>query len=603
MTLLEPPPVRLRKTSRLRMAIILILALAVTGFTRWWAMNQQDADMHPGGLAPREATTTSLSSLPSFATILLLGGLRGPLVMFLWPSTETQKQQHDLEDMDTEIEWIRMLQPEFDTVHLFQIWNKAYNLSVQMSSLHDKYTTILDGIDYGMKVDRERPDDMSIIHTVAQVWEGKLGTSSEHIYYRRRVRRESQSLIRVSFPVNRQADFQSAAIPEGWSEDDAPLSTNDRTQRVSVLLEPLMAERITAKFNGPGIDSLPDTQSQAQDDPTWRRVRMDPMLDLNGNLLPQYTQARYPRPSNLPASVPWYDGSELQYLEQYAPFHYGLSPLALAYNGYKRAQMLQTLWNERSIQVGDTVIDSRPGIVQKMWAMDEWERGRRYEIGMWGLTLANGQPVDPLTDPSDLEQPAQSTPITTPMVSPWQREAAIETYGLAARLMADSCAELKAHIARYSDTAQTYFVHIDDATSGQAFMQADHDYLAAMTADGQQQKDLLTSARAEYDDALHEFAVTVLKYYVDDGVIAMVFPKDPKTGRQFIGANIDQIDRSQWLPLLADVLAANVRYFADPNTHQYDQGRDQHHEEREPYLSYMLRCKERMIEIDKVLKS
>ena len=67
--------------------------------------------------------------MPSFATALLLGGLRGPLVMFLWPNSETSKREHHLEDVDTEIEWIRLLQPEFDTVHLFQIWNKAYATS------------------------------------------------------------------------------------------------------------------------------------------------------------------------------------------------------------------------------------------------------------------------------------------------------------------------------------------------------------------------------------------------------------------------------------------------------------------------------------------
>ena len=38
----------------------------------------------------------------SFALALLLGGLRGPLVMFLWTSSETQKTERNLEDFDTD---------------------------------------------------------------------------------------------------------------------------------------------------------------------------------------------------------------------------------------------------------------------------------------------------------------------------------------------------------------------------------------------------------------------------------------------------------------------------------------------------------------------
>src|SRR4051812_326784 len=59
-----------------------------------------------------------LSNLNSFSLALLLGGLRGPLVMMLWTSSETQKQERDLEDFDSKIELIRLLQPEFDSVHI-----------------------------------------------------------------------------------------------------------------------------------------------------------------------------------------------------------------------------------------------------------------------------------------------------------------------------------------------------------------------------------------------------------------------------------------------------------------------------------------------------
>jgi hypothetical protein len=134
---------------------------------------------------------SSLSSMNSFSLALLLGGLRGPLVMFLWMTSETQKNEKNLEDFDTRVEWIRLLQPEFDTVHIFQIWNKAYNISVQMASLANKYTTILDALEYARSVDRERPNNINIIAAIGGIYFDKLGSSSEKQYYSKRVRSES----------------------------------------------------------------------------------------------------------------------------------------------------------------------------------------------------------------------------------------------------------------------------------------------------------------------------------------------------------------------------------------------------------------------------
>jgi hypothetical protein len=136
---------------------------------------------------------TPISSFDSYALALLLGGLRGPLVMLLWPSAEAQKSERNLEDFDTKVEWIRLLQPEFDSVHIFQIWNKAYNISVQMASIANKYSTILDALNYASSVDAERPNNINVLMAKAQVWFDKLGNSQEKAYYRSRVRQETQA--------------------------------------------------------------------------------------------------------------------------------------------------------------------------------------------------------------------------------------------------------------------------------------------------------------------------------------------------------------------------------------------------------------------------
>src|SRR5262245_46914305 len=106
--------------SRLSIVVVLLVSLLAQGAARQWA----SAERHSGRGAATVAAASgaaNLSRMNSYALALLLGGLRGPLVMFLWPSAEEQKNQKNLEDFDTKIEWIRLLQAEFDTVHIFQM--------------------------------------------------------------------------------------------------------------------------------------------------------------------------------------------------------------------------------------------------------------------------------------------------------------------------------------------------------------------------------------------------------------------------------------------------------------------------------------------------
>ena len=184
------PSVRSRRTAgQIGTLMVLIVALLLSGVTRWLAMHFQDTHSPRGGRMI--ASRSSLAGMDTYALALLLGGLRGPLVMVLWAQSEAQKADRDLEGINTQIEWIRRLQPEFDTVHVFQMWNKAYNLSVQMVGLSNKYTTILDAADYGWSIDAERPDNLNIIKELGRIYADKLGSSNpEKHYYRERMRKE-----------------------------------------------------------------------------------------------------------------------------------------------------------------------------------------------------------------------------------------------------------------------------------------------------------------------------------------------------------------------------------------------------------------------------
>ena len=183
--------------------VVMILSLLASAGARYWAGEKRDAAIPRSGA---DASTSSLSGMNSFALGLLLGGLRGPLVMILWTESESQKSDKNLEGVDTQIEWIRLLQPEFDTVHIFQIWNKAYNISVQMANRANKYDVILSALDYAHNVDKSKPDDINIIAAIGQLYFDKYGNSQEKVYYRKRVRQETLP----------RAQAKAHSLASGW---------------------------------------------------------------------------------------------------------------------------------------------------------------------------------------------------------------------------------------------------------------------------------------------------------------------------------------------------------------------------------------------------
>ena len=123
-----PPPQQRRAAGRRATAIMIVVSLLAT------ILLQHVTQVRHHDLVQNTGSEANFSNLNSFSLALLLGGLRGPLVMMLWTSSESQKQEKDLQDFDSKIELIRLLQPEFDSVHIFQMWNKAYNISVQMAN-------------------------------------------------------------------------------------------------------------------------------------------------------------------------------------------------------------------------------------------------------------------------------------------------------------------------------------------------------------------------------------------------------------------------------------------------------------------------------------
>jgi len=133
----------------------------------------------------------------------------------------------------------------------------------------------------------------------------------------------------------------------------------------------------------------------------WIPRRWGPILDDQNNLLPQFTTPLFDRPSDL-AGNQWNDGSELQYLKKYEPFPYGVPPTAMGYNYAKRAEVAMTVGGQRPLQISDTVVDSRPGLMLKQWAEEEAERAVNSESRALGAPReADGHVLELSTAPAN----------------------------------------------------------------------------------------------------------------------------------------------------------------------------------------------------------
>jgi hypothetical protein len=480
---------------RTSIVVVLILALLGTAGARYVADNYREQRLARGRVTGQDSAQ-SLSNMSSYALALLLGGLRGPLVMILWTSSESQKADKNLEDFDTKVEWIRLLQPEFDSVHIFQIWNKAYNISVQMASLANKYSAILDALDYAQKVNEQRPNDINIVLGIADVYFNKLGNSSEKDYYRKRVRDETK-----------------------WRE----------------------------------------VKGLKRGDVGYRRVKLDPILDAQGNILPQFRE-------------------EYKYLLPYEPFPYGLSPFAISFNYYRAGQLLQKEQNQRHLQISASVVDSRPALTLRNWAEEEWEDGRKLELRMFGKPI----PEERL----DMELPTADVALDAKPVNAVDTNRILYSYALASELAKKAALAYEEHLRNPEFNVAnvfTYQSHLDHVHGEEHLTQADHDYMAAMLKTGGDRKQLLENARKEYQEAIRWFRLNMLKWYTDDGLITRLGASK---------ANMDKLSPEE-LGKLMDQLNQLVK------TNQA--GPDMNRADRDEYERYVRRSQERLTQIAKAI--
>lgn len=505
-----------RRRTSIPIVATLIASVIGTGVTGSLCIGQRERLEKQRGTAVNHQA--NLSNLNSFALGLLLGGLRGPLVMALWTSSENQKTEHDLEDFDTKVELIRLLQPEFDTVHLFQIWNKAYNISVQMSNVPNKYTTILDALDYAFSVDAERPDDINIIAAIGGLYFDKFGGSTERFYYSPRIRDESRQdepFVHVAFDAEKLPDvLKYARLSAAPGYTLIPRDAGNDGSRLMVTLRQSVADDMAKRLPvGIATFELQTTRPVARHDAAGRRLEQDTVLDKAGMILPQFLT---PRPG-LAVTGDAGDGSQLPYLPQFQPFSYGVSPYAFGFNYYKKCQWLQANRGARHAQMADRVLSSRPALALEKWSEEDWYAALRGEIELAGLQVPNDDgKLQPLTSGRLLGDPFPQCPLLSETIAHFDRASAI----------AKACAdEYAVHLKQYPSDELTYRSHIRDVQARTELTAGDALYLRVMYAQGDDRKQLAAQAREHYAKAADLYSRLFFRYFMGDEDLRFAFPQ------------------------------------------------------------------------------
>ena len=136
------------------------------------------------------APETNIEDLPGEAVTLILGGFRGPYVIWLWTKVEEEKQKKIHFDLLDRYSKIAALQSDYPEVWAFHYWNMLWNITVQWQSPERKYQWIRLGIRFLKEGYRRNPHSADIMLEMGRGYLLKVGHSQESAYYLKRVKED-----------------------------------------------------------------------------------------------------------------------------------------------------------------------------------------------------------------------------------------------------------------------------------------------------------------------------------------------------------------------------------------------------------------------------
>jgi hypothetical protein len=113
------------------------------------------------------------------AVRLLLVGSRGLVVTALWQAAIEKQKRNDFHEMELLVRQVTKLQPHFITPWIFQSWNIAYNVSVEMQGSGDMYFYIARGIELLAEGERRNHKSPDMRWQIGFYYQNKFGVSDQ----------------------------------------------------------------------------------------------------------------------------------------------------------------------------------------------------------------------------------------------------------------------------------------------------------------------------------------------------------------------------------------------------------------------------------------
>ncbi len=110
---------------------------------------------------------------------LALLGSRGVVVTGLWLSAIDKQKRNDFHELEQRVQAVTRLQPNFITPWIFQSWNIAYNVSVEMHGSGDMYYYIVRGIQLLAEGERRNKRSPDMRYQIAFYYQNKFGVSDQ----------------------------------------------------------------------------------------------------------------------------------------------------------------------------------------------------------------------------------------------------------------------------------------------------------------------------------------------------------------------------------------------------------------------------------------
>ncbi|AMV27328.1 hypothetical protein VT84_23210 [Gemmata sp. SH-PL17] len=149
-----------------------------SGPFRWAAghtIQAQARNLDVWELDPQEGEAEITGS----ALRLTLTGSRGLAVSALWLSAIDKQKRNDFHEFEQRVMMVTKLQPNFITPWIFQSWNIAYNVSVEMHGSGDMYFYIVRGIQLLAEGERHNKRSPDIRYQIAFYYQNKFGVSDQ----------------------------------------------------------------------------------------------------------------------------------------------------------------------------------------------------------------------------------------------------------------------------------------------------------------------------------------------------------------------------------------------------------------------------------------